>query len=182
MVLRFAAAILALLLPAASAFADGGRTNLEIFQAIQEDVYRYYAFTVFDDVKVAIADDGVVTLTGWVTEPYKKNEIGKRAARVDGVSKVENAIKVLRVSRIDDELRYRVAHAIYDHPRFQHYSRTSEPIHIVVERGHVTLTGVVDTEVEKNLAPWLARQLGVFSVTSELRTTAEARAELELLD
>ena len=182
MLFRVAAVVAVLMLTSASAFADAERTKMETFQAIQQQIYRYYAFTMFDDVKVAIEDDGVVRLTGSVTQPYKKNEIAKRAARVDGVSKVEDAIKVLRVSRWDDELRLRIAQAIYGHPRFQHYSRTWEPIHIVVERSDVTLTGVVDTEVEKNLALLLARQFGAFSVTSELRTTAEARAELELLD
>ena len=182
MLFRVSAVVAVLMLTSASAFADADRTKQETFQAIQKEIYRYAYFTMFDDVKVAIEDDGIVRLTGSVTEPYKKDEIGKRAARVDGVSKVDNAIEVLRVSRVDDELRLRVAHAIYGHPSFQHYSRASEPIHIVVERSDVTLTGVVDTEVEKNLALWLARQFGAFSVTSELRTTAEAAAELERFD
>ena len=181
MLFRVAVVVAVLMLTAASALADAGRTNLEMFQAIQKEIYRYAYFTMFDDVKVTIEDDGVVRLTGSVTEPYKKNEIGRRVARAEGVTAVENTIEVLPLSRVDDLLRFRVAHAIYDHPWFQHYSKASAPIHIVVERGNVTLTGV-DTERGKTLAPWLARQFGVFSVTSELRTTAEARAELERLD
>jgi hyperosmotically inducible protein len=53
------------------------------------------------------------------------------------------------------------------------------PIHIVVDRGRVTLTGVVMNEVEKMLARSIATGSGAFSVTNELRTEAEVQAELE---
>ena len=182
MLFRAAVAVAVMAMTPALALADAGRTNLEIFKGIHKEIYRYYAFTVFDDVKVAIEDEGVVKLTGWVTEPFKKNEIAKRAARVDGVTEVDNAIEVLRLSRVDDELRLRVYNAIYNNPWFQHYSRPFGPIHIVVNRGDVTLTGVVDTEVDKAQALLLARQFGTFSVASELRTTAEAAKDLEMLE
>jgi osmotically-inducible protein OsmY len=53
------------------------------------------------------------------------------------------------------------------------------PIHIVVERGHVTLTGVVNSEVDRMLARSLASQSQAFSVKSELKTDAEAKRVLE---
>ncbi len=163
MLLRAAAVIAVMALTPALAFAETGHSKLEMFEAIQKNVYGYAYFSVFDDVNAAIGENGAVTLTGWVTEPYKKNEIGKRVARAEGVTAVENTIEVLPQSRVDDLLRLRVAHAIYDHPWFQHYSKVSAPIHIVVERGNVTLAGVVDTERDKTLAPWLARGSSVCS-------------------
>ena len=44
------------------------------------------------------------------------------------------------------------------------------PIHIIVNRGHVTLTGVVNSEVERRVAEMSARNAGLaFSVKNELR-------------
>jgi osmotically-inducible protein OsmY len=53
------------------------------------------------------------------------------------------------------------------------------PIHIVVERGRVTLTGVVQSNVDRVLARSLATQFGAFSVTNQLKTDAEVRDALE---
>ncbi|MBI3493079.1 MAG: BON domain-containing protein [Acidobacteria bacterium] len=53
------------------------------------------------------------------------------------------------------------------------------PIHIVVERGRVTLTGVVGSEIDRVLARSLASQFGAFKVTNELKTDAEVRDLLE---
>jgi hypothetical protein len=50
------------------------------------------------------------------------------------------------------------------------------PIHIIVERGHVTLTGVVNNNVDRMLARSLAVGSGELSVTNELRTDAEMRS------
>jgi osmotically-inducible protein OsmY len=47
---------------------------------------------------------------------------------------------------------------------------TQPSIHIIVENGHVTLTGVVNNEADKNLANIRANTVpGVFSVTNNLR-------------
>ncbi len=53
------------------------------------------------------------------------------------------------------------------------------PIHMVVERGRVTLTGVVQSEVDRMLARSLATQFGALSVTNDLKTDAEVQAALE---
>jgi osmotically-inducible protein OsmY len=53
------------------------------------------------------------------------------------------------------------------------------PIHIVVEHGRVTLTGVVQSDVDRMLARSLATQFGALSVTNALKTDAEMRTILE---
>ena len=53
---------------------------------------------------------------------------------------------------------------------------SNPPIHIIVERGFVTLTGVVSSEVDKALARVLAHQFGARSVTMQLKTDAEVRS------
>ena len=155
------------------------RKDLQVFNDVAKAVNRYEQFTIFDDVSVGVKN-GVVTLEGKVTMPYKKNDIEKRVAKVDGVNRIVNKVAVLPVSTWDDELRYRIARAIYGNANFWNYAASANPpIHIVVDRGRVTLTGVVQSEVEKMLARSLVTQNGVLSVTNKLQTEAEAREQLE---
>jgi hyperosmotically inducible protein len=157
------------------------RSNLETFRDVQQQVLRYPHFTIFDSVH-AVVDDGVVTLSGKVTMPYKSTDIEKRVARIAGVSSVVNGIEVLPVSQFDDELRFRIARAIYGNSNFWRYgSMVNPPIHIIVERGRVTLEGVVNSEIDRMLARSIASSSQAFSVTNNLRTDEEARRELEKL-
>jgi len=155
------------------------RKNDEVFKDVSETVLAYPQFTIFDDVQ-AVVTDGVVTLQGKVTMPFKKTDLGKRVAKVPGVKHVENRIGVLPASQFDDELRYSVARAIYGSSAFWHYaSMVNPPIHIIVERGRVTLTGVVASEVERMMARSLATSFNAFSVTSDLKTDQEMKALLD---
>jgi hyperosmotically inducible protein len=142
-------------------------------------VNRYPYFTIFDDITIGV-QDGVVTLAGKVTMPYKANEIRKRVAKVDGVVEVSNRIEVLPASSWDNELRHRIARAIYGNSNFWNYAiMPNPPIHIIVERGRVRLTGVVQSDVDRMMARSLATNFDAFSVTNELKTDAEVKAELE---
>ncbi len=155
------------------------RKDLQIFNDISTQVNRYTQFTIFDSVDASI-DDGAVVLSGWVTMPYKKTDIERRVAQVEGVRAVQNDIKVLPVSQFDDELRFRISRAIYGNSSFWNYgAMANPPIHIVVVGGHVTLTGVVNSHVERVLARSLATGFGSFDVKNELKTDAEVREALE---
>jgi osmotically-inducible protein OsmY len=172
------AVVTALAASAATASA-GERKGLQIFNDISKTVNGYTRFTIFDDVSASV-DRGVVTLTGSVTMPYKRDDIAKRVAKVDGVEQVRNQIRVLPVSIEDDALRYRIARAIYGNSTFWNYAgMVNPPIHIVVEHSRVTLTGVVNSDTERMLARSLASQFGVMSVTNNLKTDAEIRDSLE---
>jgi hyperosmotically inducible protein len=149
------------------------RKDLQVAKDIAASVQRYTQFTIFDDVNANVTD-GVVTLTGKVTMPYKRDDIEKRIARIDGVRSVNDQIGVLPVSQFDDELRYRIARSIYNNSNFWNYAiMANPPIHIVVEHGRVTLTGVVQSDVDRMLARSLATQFGALSVTNALKTDAE---------
>ena len=177
---RLVAASLALVaLVTAPAVAQDERKDLQIFKDISDSVTTYIRFTIFDDVGASV-DQGVVTLAGKVTQPYKRDDIERRVSKVAGVRRVDNKITVLPVSFFDDSLRYSIARAIYDNSAFWQYaSMSNPPIHIVVEHGHVTLTGVVNSNVERMLATSLASSFGEFSIKSELKTDAEMRRLLE---
>src|SRR4029079_19200569 len=102
MTARLATAFLLLVLSAQGAWAaEIGRKNLQVFNDISTAVNRYERFTIFDDVSAGVKDGGV-TLTGRVTMPYKKTDIEKRIAKVDGVTQVIDRIEVLPVSQWDD--------------------------------------------------------------------------------
>jgi osmotically-inducible protein OsmY len=162
-------------------FAQSAPPNLTVFHDVSDAVNHYAMFTIFDDVNAEV-QNGVVTLTGKVTMPYKKDEIAKRVSKVAGVTRVVDKITVLPVSGFDDQIRYRVARAIYGNSAFWPLaSMPNPPIHIVVDHGRVTLTGVVQSDVDRMLARSLATGLGELSVKSELKTPSEVRDQLEKL-
>jgi osmotically-inducible protein OsmY len=126
--------------------------------------------SVFDDVDARV-DGSSVLLTGKVTTGSKKEEIEKRVAKVDGVREVRNEIAILPPLSSDDDLRRRVARAIYGNPTFWSYAASANPpIHIIVERGHVVLRGTVSSNMERTMARSLASGLGERSLINELRT------------
>ena len=176
----FIAAALVLGLGSQALAAD--RENLQIFRDVSTQVLRYTQFTIFDSVHASV-ENGVVTLTGKVTMPYKRTDIEARVARVNGVREVRNDLQVLPVSIHDDELRYAIARAIYGNSAFWNYAAMANPpIHIIVERGKVTLEGVVNSNVERTLARSLASSFDAFSVTNNLKTDAEVKRDLERMD
>jgi hyperosmotically inducible protein len=175
--LSFVWGVLAALLIALPAEAQDYRDQ-QLALDISREINRYTRLTIFDDVSGRV-DNGVVTLTGKVTMPFKRQDLGRRVGEVRGVREVLNQIDVLPVSTFDEELRYRIARAIYRNPSFWRYaSMVNPPIHIIVEHGRVTLTGVVHSDVERALARSLATGWGELSVTNQLRTYAETNSQL----
>jgi hypothetical protein len=83
---------------------------------------------------------------------------------------VNNQIEVLPVSPMDDGLRRRLFREIYGYPALEKYATpVVKPIRIIVNNGHVTLEGVVDSEADKNAAGIRAKSVqGIFSVTNNL--------------
>jgi hyperosmotically inducible periplasmic protein len=154
-----------------------GESDEILANEIAKRVRQYVFYTIYDDVEGSV-HDGVVTLTGKVTMPSKASEIGDLVARVQGVREVENKISTLPVSTFDDQLRVTIASQIYRDPLFWNYAiQVNPPIHVVVDHGHVTLTGVVNSEVERRKAETIARTtFGAFSVDNKLRLDREMRS------
>jgi osmotically-inducible protein OsmY len=170
------AAVALMVALATSAFAQD-RRDVRLAEDIGRSITSYTRLTIFDDINATV-ENGMVVLTGKVTMPFKKDDIEKRVSKVDGVRNVHSEISVLPVSQFDDELRYRVSRAIYGNPSFWNYAAMANPpIHIIVEGGHVTLAGVVNSNVERMLARSLATGLGELSVTNALKTDAEVKSE-----
>ena len=178
---KTALAAVLVMLTSASAFAElaPDRKTLQVVNDITSKVRQYPRFTIFDDVNVRM-ENGTATLVGSVTMGFKRDEIGKIVATVPGVASVDNQLAVLPTSPYDDQLRRRIARAIYSNSAFWNYAAMpNPPIHIVVSNGHVTLTGVVLNNVDRMLARSLATTFGAFSVKNELKTDAEMKELLE---
>ena len=164
---------------AAPAFAQPERKDLQVFNDIADQVNRYTQLTIFDSISASVTD-GRVELTGWVTMPYKRDDLERRVRTVAGIAGVDNKIGVLPVSQFDDDLRFRIARAIYGHSLFWNYAMMANPpIRIVVNRGRVTLEGVVQSNVERMLARSLASGFPAFEVKNDLKTDAEVREAME---
>ena len=69
--------------------SESDRKDFQVAKDIAKTVQRYSHFTIFDDVSANVKD-GMVTLTGKVTMPYKRDDIEKRIAKVDGVRGVSD--------------------------------------------------------------------------------------------
>ena len=147
-----------------------GASDRALAADIADRVQNYVYYTIFDDVRGTVRD-GVVTLTGKVTDPYKATQLGRLVKQVRGVRELDNRIVALPASSFDDQLRAALASRIYRDPMFWSYGiQPNPPIHIIVDHGHVTLTGVVNSEVERRVAEASARSTDfVFSVQNELQ-------------
>ncbi|HKV47489.1 MAG TPA: BON domain-containing protein [Candidatus Acidoferrales bacterium] len=151
-------------------------------QIISREVYHQLALeprlSVFDIVGFHV-NGGTVTLTGEVTQPVKKSDAEGAVKGIEGVDKVDNQIKVLPLSPMDQKIREAEFHAIYSLPSLQKYSWYSvQSIHIIVDNGHVTLEGWVDNQADKDAANVRANSVsGVFSVKNNLQVGQPKRPD-----
>jgi osmotically-inducible protein OsmY len=150
-----------------------GESDAAVANGVAERLRRYVLYSVFDDVAVGVRE-GQVTLTGEVTAGFKANDLARIASKVRGVQGVRNDIRTLPASLFDDQLRVAIASRLYGDPMFEPYSlQVPPPIHIVVENGHVTLTGAVGSEVERVKAGFVAREVfGVMGVDNRLKVAS----------
>ena len=137
------------------------RTDEDLAKAVRHEILMYPQYTLWDDIAFRV-DNGNVVLSGAVSQPYKKDDIGRLAQHVAGVAGVTNQIRVLPLSPNDDRLRIQVARAIFRDPSLSRYSMGAVPsIHIIVDNGHVTLTGVVANTMDKQIAGMRASGAGL---------------------
>jgi len=146
------------------------RAQERITREVRHELLMLPYFGVFDNIAYKV-DGYTVTLLGQVVRPTLKSDAENVVKHIEGVEKVDNQIEVLPVSPMDDRLRIRLFHAIYNYPALEKYAMgVQKPIRIIVKNGHVTLEGVVDNETDKNLAGLRANGVsGTFSMTNNLQ-------------
>lgn len=149
--------------------ADRGTERIE--NQVRHELNMLPYVNAFDYLSYTVDENGVVTLSGEVTNPVVSSDAFNSVKRIEGVERVENQIKVLPPSFMDDGLRVRLFRTIYGYPTLQKYSLgVLKPIRIIVNGGHVTLVGVVDSKMDKQVAGIRANSVpGIFSVDNQLK-------------
>jgi hyperosmotically inducible protein len=155
----------ALLAGAAGASTKGAvtvsKTDADIAKQVRHEILMYSRYSVWDDVSFRVSN-GSVSLLGEVSQPFKKDDLGRIVQHVPGVASLTNELKVLPLSPQDDRLRLQVARAIYGDPAlFRYRNMAVPPIHIIVDNGRVMLTGSVNTTLEKQVAGMRASGAGL---------------------
>ncbi len=120
-------------------------------------------------------NNGVATIGGEVRNPVDKDSAFAEVMNTPGVKGIVDKVKVAPTSLFDDQLRMRVARAIYRDPSLSRYGMDPQaPIRILVENGHVALYGVVMNDFDRNVAFIRANGVpGAFSVENHLLTDKE---------
>lgn len=147
-------------------------SDASLWEQVAGRIRRYSDYTMFDQIDMGV-DDGVVTLVGKVTAPFKVDDVTRLVSRVPGVREIANLVETLPASPADDDVRAALAQQIYSHPVLSRYAtRSDPPIHIIVERDRVTLIGAVGSRLERRIAETIALGApGVLSVDNALQTT-----------
>lgn len=138
-------------------------------QEVRHQLLLLPYYTVFDQLGYSV-NGYTVTLTGAVVNPTLKSDADGAVKHIEGVEKVDNQIHVLPNSPMDNQIRRAEYRKIYSQPTLSRYGLGNlQSIHILVENGHVTLTGYVDNETDKNVANIQANSVpNVFSVKNDL--------------
>ncbi len=142
----------------------------QVAKKVRKELVTLPYYGVFDNLEYKVEGD-TVTLYGQVVRPSTREDAERRVRRIAGVARVVNRIEVLPLSGFDDSIRASTYRTLYRAGGLYRYFLGANPsIHIVVNRGHVTLEGVVSTEADARLAYIRAMGVpGAFSVTNNLR-------------
>lgn len=129
-----------------------------------------YGTTPFNAISVQV-QDGTATLGGFAYGPVDASSAIAMAAYTPGVKNVVNQIRVDPLSPMDDRSRIQLFRTIYGSSTLSKYALDpAKPIRISVQNGNVTLYGVVDNQMDKDVAGIRANSVpGIFKVTNDLR-------------
>jgi hyperosmotically inducible periplasmic protein len=145
-------------------------TKLRYVRVGYDNAFDYFAI----GVRV-----GVVTVEGQDRTGIGRDEALADIANMPGVKDVIDQISVEPVSIFDDGLRLRTARTIYADPVLSKYALDpARPIRIIIANGHVTLYGVVDSTMDKQIAGIRANQIpGAFSVDNQLQVASKTNPQ-----
>lgn len=149
--------------------------DAQTMNKIRKELVKLPYYGVFDNLAYKL-EGNTVTLYGQVVRPTTRKDAERRIARIEGVDRVINNIEVLPVSGFDDTIRARAYRAVFRSGSLYRYAMGANPsIHIIVNRGHITLEGVVSNRMDSQLAYMAANQVpGVFSVTNNLQVASRS--------
>ena len=156
-------------------YVNGPVNESRLIQEVRHQLVMLPYYGVFDDLGFQV-NGSTVILQGQVTQPVLKDDAGRAAKKVEGVTNVVNNIEVLPLSPNDDRIRRGVYRAVYgDSSLSTRYGFRALPsIHIIVKNGNVRLEGVVANEMDRNIAGLRANGVsGAFHVDNQLKIEAK---------
>ena len=169
---------------------------------IRKKIVTLNNYSVFDNITFGIkggTNGYQVFLRGQASRPTLQKSAERVVSRIEQVESVVNEIEVLPNSRQDEDIRFAAYAKIYGHPTLSRYNPNrgtpmygvrrraymgisndpplgAHPIHIIVNKGNITLVGVVDTEGDKTIAGMQANSVsGAFAVTNNLEVLQKAK-------
>jgi len=167
--------------------------SIRIVKEVRNRLLSLPDYAVFDSLRFSIQGRKVI-LQGYASRPVLKSDAERAVKGIEGVESVDNQIQVLPASPMDDRIRMQVYRRIYGQPALRKYTSgpayegegpsvafaaggiTQDPplgyhaIHIIVNNGHVILTGVVDSQADADIATMQANLTpDVFSVENDLQ-------------
>lgn len=148
------------------------RARTQIAREVRRELATLPYYDVFDFLQFEVQPDFTVVLSGQTVRPTLKRDAEARLRDVEGIERVVNNIEVLPLSSLDDRIRVAVYRELFnfDSPLYRYSLGAVPPIRIIVNRGRVTLKGIVATKGDSNLAYIRARTVpGTFEVTNELQ-------------
>jgi hyperosmotically inducible protein len=170
-----------LVISAVTFFVSPANTNAQtqltgLENQVRKQLVKLPWVGVFDNLAFKVNGDAV-TLYGQVVRPTTRTDAERRVAKIEGVRNVINNIEVLPLSRFDDEIRYRTVNGISNYGSLYRYFLGANPsLRVIVNRGNITLEGMVANRTDANLAYIAARQVpGAFSVTNNLQVERDTR-------
>ena len=118
----------------------------------------------------------MVTVEGQDRTGVGRDEALADIANMPGVKDVVSSVSIAPVSEFDDGLRLRALRAIYADSMLSKYAMDpARPIRIIVDNGHVTLYGSVDSKMDKEVAGMRANQIfGAFSIDNKLQVEGKS--------
>jgi hyperosmotically inducible protein len=171
--------------------------GMRIVSEVQKKLRGLTNYGVFDWITFGFRGKTLV-LKGYASRPILKSDAGNAVKGIPGIESVDNQIEVLPLSPNDDRIRAAVYNRIYTQPSLRKYNAnqgslaqamgpggrsfalmaggiTNNPpigfhaIHIIVKNGNVTLYGVVNNEMDSDIAGIQANSApGAFSVDNDL--------------
>jgi len=168
-------AVISVLILAISAYAADSELSTRadhIQKEVRHELVLLPSLSVFDNLAYKV-NGSEVTLVGQVTRPALKSDAENAVKSIEGVSRVRNQIEVLPMSPFDNTLRLHLYRAIYGYSQLQKYALgVTKPIRILVKNSQVTLEGIVDTEIDRDIAGIQAKAVSnAFSVKNNLQIT-----------
>jgi osmotically-inducible protein OsmY len=165
---------------------DGVRNRIQVASSVHDEILRDQLSNklrydrigygiVFNNLTLSV-ENGVATVAGKVRDYPDRDSAIAILETTPGVKDVVDEIEVAPTSTNDDRLRIALARSIYGSSALQKYAMDPQaPIRIVVENGNVELHGVVNNQLDKQVAYTQASSVpGVFNVKNNILIASEA--------